>query len=312
MNVVTEMKMPLWAKEYKRLVSGEDCQVEAKKAIRQLLERSMEEALRERMNQGGDANEALLDRRNGYYERSLLTSFGYITEIKVPRGRVTSIADVVLPKYRRRQPEFDAAVVESYLLGHSTRKSKRFLTEFLGELGISHTTVSRILQRLDERAAAWRKRPLEKPFVYLWLDAKYARIQGATKRPYAVLFAYGATEQGERELLGFQIQRSEGTAHWECMLAHLVSRGLPPDERRPLRHSGCLSSRRRRRDQAGLPPTRQEVPPGPKSRRSRGGGAIQGGARGLRDPDRSGTATALRPTRGRRPGITGEGGVSRR
>jgi len=51
-NVVTEMKMPLWAKEYKRLVSGEDCQVEAKKAIKQLLEGSMEEALRERMNRG--------------------------------------------------------------------------------------------------------------------------------------------------------------------------------------------------------------------------------------------------------------------
>ena len=155
---------------------------------------------------------------------------------------MTSIADVVLPKYRRRQPEFDAAVVESYLLGHSTRKSTRFLTGFLGELGISHTTVSRILQRLDERAAAWRKRPLDKPFVYLWLDAKYARIHGATKRPYAVLFAYGATQQGERELLGFQIQRSEGTAHWECMLNHLVSRGLDPQRLKLVirdENSGC-------------------------------------------------------------------------
>jgi len=39
------MKMPLWPAEYKRIVSGEDCMVEAKKAVRELLERTMEEAL---------------------------------------------------------------------------------------------------------------------------------------------------------------------------------------------------------------------------------------------------------------------------
>jgi len=38
------------------------------------------------------------DRRNGYYERSLLTAFGYIEHIQVPRGRATSIADVVRPQ----------------------------------------------------------------------------------------------------------------------------------------------------------------------------------------------------------------------
>ena len=32
-NVVTEMKTPLWAEEYKRLMSGEYCEVEAKKTF---------------------------------------------------------------------------------------------------------------------------------------------------------------------------------------------------------------------------------------------------------------------------------------
>jgi transposase-like protein len=225
-NSVTEMKMPLWPGEYKRLVSGEECQVEAKKAIKELLERAMDEALAERVAEVRRRQGPRAERRNGYYERGLLTSFGYLEGIRVPRGRVTSVADVVLPKYSRTQPEFDAAVVHSYLLGHSTRKSKRFFTEFLGELGVSHTKVSRILARLDERCTVWRSRPIHKPVVYLWLDGKYARIQGADKRPYAVLFAYGATEHGDRELLGFQIHRSEGTAHWECMLNDLVDRGL--------------------------------------------------------------------------------------
>lgn len=226
MNLITEMKMPLWPAEYKRLVSAEDCQVEAKRAIKELLERTMESALNERMEEIRVREPSGADRRNGYYERSLLTSFGYIEGIRVPRGRVTSIADVVLPKYRRSQPEFDAAVVSSFLLGHSTRKSKRFFTEFLGEVGVSHTQVSRILSRLDEHSRRWHRRVQHKPYVYLWLDAKYARIQGARVHPYAVLFAYGATESGERELLDFQIHHSEGAANWECLLHHLVDRGV--------------------------------------------------------------------------------------
>lgn len=242
MNVVTEMNMPLWPKEYKRLVSGEACAVEAKKAIKELLEQTMEDALSERMERLPTQNGRRVDRRNGYYERSLLTAFGFIEGIRVPRGRVTSIADVVLPKYRRMQPEFEAAVAKSFLLGHSTRKSKRFFAELLNEVGVSHTQVSRILSRLDERYERWRKRQFTKRFVYLWLDGKYARIQGAVKRPYAVLYAYGATEDGERELLAFQIHRSEGTANWECLLNQLIDQGLDPKQLKLVirdENSGC-------------------------------------------------------------------------
>ncbi|TVQ39749.1 MAG: hypothetical protein EA384_05440 [Spirochaetaceae bacterium] len=43
------MKMPLWTRDYKRLVSREACQVEKKKAIRELLEQTLKDALNERM-----------------------------------------------------------------------------------------------------------------------------------------------------------------------------------------------------------------------------------------------------------------------
>ena len=242
MNVVTEMKMPLSKRDYKSLVSGEECAVEAKKAIKELLEKTMDEALSERLEELVESEGSGADRRNGYYERSLLGAFGYIEQIRVPRGRVTSIADVVLPKYRRIQPEFEAAVVDSFLLGHSTRKSKQFFSQFLGEVGVSHTQVSRILSRLDERCRRWQRRQHSKEFVYLWLDGKYARIQGACKSPYAALFAYGATETGERELLSFQIHRSEGTANWECLLNHLVEHGIDPNKLKLVirdENSGC-------------------------------------------------------------------------
>ena len=95
---------------------------------------------------------------------------------------------------------------------------------------------------MDEHARRWHRRRLAKRYTYLWLDGKYARIQGARVHPYAVLFAYGATESGERELLDFQIHHSEGTANWECLLHHLVDRGLDPQRLKLVirdENSGC-------------------------------------------------------------------------
>jgi transposase-like protein len=227
---------------YKGLVTGEDCQLVAKDAIRDLLERTMESALKERIAKHVKRHGIGSERRNGSYERSLMTSVGWLGSIRVPRGRVSSVADVVIPKYKRRQPEFDAAVIGSFLLGHSTRKSKRFFEGFLAHAGVSPTTVSRILSELDQHCRAWRKRRLEKPYVYLWLDGKCAKIRNATKRPYSVLWVYGACEDGHRELLGFQIHYSEGTAHWESMLVELMDRGLDPKELKVVvrdENSGC-------------------------------------------------------------------------
>jgi len=242
MNLMNELSMPLSPSSYKRLVTGEDCQVVAVEAIRNLLERTMEGALKERIAKHVEKHGAGSDRRNGSYERTLVTSVGWLASMRVPRGRVCSVADVVIGKYRRRQPEFDAAVIRSFLLGHSTRKSKRFFEGFLSQTGVSATTVSRILSELDERCRAWRRRPLEKPYAYLWLDGKCAKIHNATKRPYSVLWAYGACEDGHRELLGFQIHYSEGTAQWESVLIELMDRGLEPKKLKLVirdENSGC-------------------------------------------------------------------------
>jgi transposase-like protein len=228
MNFGTELSMPLSASSYKRFVTGEDCEVVAVEAIKRLLERTMDSALTERIAKHVEEHGKGSDRRNGSYERTLVTSVGWLATIRVPRGRVCSVSDVVIPKYKRRQPEFDAAVMRSFLLGHSTRKSKRFFEGFLIQSGVSATTVSRILSELDERCRAWRRRPLVRPYAYLWLDGKCAKIRNATKRPYSVLWAYGACEDGQRELLGFQIHYSEGTAHWESVLIELLDRGLDP------------------------------------------------------------------------------------
>lgn len=117
MNLITEMNMPLGEKEYKRLVSGDECQIEAKKAIKELLERTMESALQERLEETRDDQQRRTDRRNGYYERSLLSAFGYIEGIRVPRGRVAR----TLPRTISDKQETRERFSRDLLLAYSQR-----------------------------------------------------------------------------------------------------------------------------------------------------------------------------------------------
>ncbi len=59
---------------------------------------------------------------------------------------------------------------EAYVAGVSTRKVDQ-VVESLG-LRVSKSEVSRICQGLDEQVDAFRNRPLEGRYPYLWLDAK--------------------------------------------------------------------------------------------------------------------------------------------
>ncbi len=60
--------------------------------------------------------------------------------------------------------------------GVSTRKVDRLVQQF-GLAGMSKSTVSRLCAGLDEQVRAFRERPLEGRYPYLWLDAKVERVR---------------------------------------------------------------------------------------------------------------------------------------
>jgi transposase-like protein len=60
------------------------------------------------------------DRRNGYYQRHLLTELGDI-ELNVPRTRRYSPVEVIRA-YARRTPEIDRVILSAFVLWLSTRK----------------------------------------------------------------------------------------------------------------------------------------------------------------------------------------------
>jgi transposase-like protein len=94
-------------------------------------------------------------------------------------------------------------------------------------LRISKREVSRICAGLDEQVDAFRNRPLEGRYPYLWLDAKVEKVRdGGRVVQKALVLAYAVHESGYREVIGLDVGEAETEAFWRSFLRSLVKRGL--------------------------------------------------------------------------------------
>lgn len=166
-----------------------------------------------------------LDHRNGYREWSWETRVGDIP-LRIPKLRRGSYFPSFLEPRRRAERALIAVIQSAYIEGVSTRKVDD-LVQALGLAGVDKSTVSRICKEPDEAVTAFRNRPLEETYPYLWLDALYLKVrQNHRIVNMAVVIAIGVRESGERDILAVDIGASEEGAFWTAFLRTLVSRGL--------------------------------------------------------------------------------------
>ena len=166
-----------------------------------------------------------LNQRNGYRGRSFKTRVGEI-ELAIPRLRQGSYFPSFLEPRKTSEQALVACVQEAYVNGVSTRKVDR-LVEALGLAGMSKDQVSRLCRALDQRVEAFRGRPLEGSYPYLWLDAKVEKVRdGGRVQRKALVVAYGVHESGRREVLSLDVGPCETEAFWREFLRSLVKRGL--------------------------------------------------------------------------------------
>ena len=194
----------------------------SRQAIKDTLETFMEQRIERYLGDVGRATGT--DRRNGHYQRWLLTGMGAV-ELAVPRTRTRSAVGV-LEAYARRERSVDRLILAAFVLGLSTRKVGEALMALLGER-VSATTVSRVAQQLDEAVAAFHRRPLANRYRALVFDGVVLANRsgrGVVRRP--VLVALGITNDGKKEILDFVIARGESQAAWEAFLNDLYRRGL--------------------------------------------------------------------------------------
>jgi putative transposase len=162
--------------------------------------------------------------RNGYRARRWDTRAGEI-ELQIPKIRQGSYLPSILEPRRRSEQALLAVVQQAYVCGVSTRRVDQ-LVESLG-LRISRSEVSRICGALDEHVDAFRTRPLEGRYPYLFLGAKVEKVRdGGRVVNKALVIAHGVHETGRREILGLDVGEAETEAFWTEFLRGLVGRGL--------------------------------------------------------------------------------------
>jgi putative transposase len=215
------------------------------RVVKRLLEGAMQEEILEQLQVDRYRRDKLRrGYRNGYRYRGLLTEFGFLDEIRVPRDREGNYQPAVFERYQRRQERVDQLVREMFLLGVSTRKVREVLAPLLEE-PISAQTVSRIVRSLDAEVRRFHECSLEDNYSYLFLDGITLRVKGATGvKKRLVLCAYGITLNGKRELMSFRQATAESEAQWEAFLTDLHRRGLEGKELKLITTDGCAGLHR--------------------------------------------------------------------
>jgi putative transposase len=172
----------------------------------------------------GERTEDRATHRNGYRPRRWDTRAGEI-ELQIPKLRQGSYFPSFLTPRKRSEQALVAVVQQAYVCGVSTRRVDQ-LVESLG-LRISKSEVSRIAGLLDEQVQAFRTRPLEGRYPYLFVDAKIEKVRdGGRVARKAVVVAHAVHESGRREIIGLDIGAAETEAFWTEFLRSLVARGL--------------------------------------------------------------------------------------
>ena len=175
-------------------------------------------------------------------ERSIQTGIGAI-DVQRPkvRDRATDVpaeqkirfTSAILPKWARRSRSLDALLPVLYLRGISTGDFREALSAILGAdaPNLSPGVISRLTGEWQQEYDRWQRRDLSaRRYVYIWADGVYLQ---ARMEPQAecMLVILGATPEGKKEVVGFQVGVRESAQSWRELLIDIKARGLavPPE-----------------------------------------------------------------------------------
>ena len=141
------------------------------------------------------------------------------------RIRFTS---AILPRWARRTRSLDALLPILYLRGVSMGDFGEALGALLGKdaPNLSPSVVARLRGEWEADHARWQRRDLSaRRYVYVWADGVHLQ---ARMEPQAecMLVLIGATPEGKKELVGFQVGMRESAQSWRELLVDLKARGL--------------------------------------------------------------------------------------
>ena len=142
-------------------------------------------------------------------------------------GRI-HFTSAILPRWSRRTRSLDALLPVLYLRGVSMGDFQEALSALLGKdaPNLSPSVIVRLRGEWEADYERWQRRDLSaRHYVYIWADGVYLQ---ARMEPQAecMLVLIGATPEGKKELLGFQVGVRESAQSWRELLVDLKARGL--------------------------------------------------------------------------------------
>ena len=143
-------------------------------------------------------------------------------------GERIRFTSALLPRWARRTRSLDALLPILYLRGVSMGDFQEALGALLGRdaPNLSPSVIARLRDEWQADYARWQRRDLSaRRYVYIWADGVYLQ---ARMEPQAecMLVLIGATPEGKKELLGFQVGMRESAQSWRELLVDLKARGL--------------------------------------------------------------------------------------
>ncbi len=175
--------------------------------------------------------------RHGYGPaRTILTGVG---PVEVARAKIRDrgassdgerirFSSAILPLWARRTRSLDALLPVLYLRGISTGDFQEALTALLGKdaRNLSPAVISRLTAEWQGEYERWQRRDLSaRRYVYVWADGVFlqARMEDHGE---CMLVLIGATPEGKKELIGFQVGVRESAQSWRELLIDVKQRGL--------------------------------------------------------------------------------------
>ena len=143
-------------------------------------------------------------------------------------GERIRFTSALLPRWARRSRSLDALLPILYLRGVSMGDFQEALAALLGKdaPNLSPSVIARLRNEWEADYARWQRRDLSaRRYVYIWADGVYLQ---ARMEPQAecMLVLIGATPEGKKELVGFQVGIRESAQSWRELLVDLKARGL--------------------------------------------------------------------------------------
>jgi transposase-like protein len=143
-------------------------------------------------------------------------------------GERIRFSSAILPRWARRTRSLDALLPVLYLRGVSMGDFQEALAALLGKdaPNLSPSVIARLRGEWEADHVRWQRRDLSaRHYVYVWADGVYLQ---ARMEPQAecMLVLIGATPEGKKELLGFQVGMRESAQSWRELLVDLKARGL--------------------------------------------------------------------------------------